>query len=157
MIPTNVGDRDYHARLEARIKLIVKPLAEQTGLAEVSDYYFFLARVGSNYHDYPFNWEPFRDLAGPLKVGKQSIPIVVMSDDNDRTEPEVKKGTVPEPHFQMRVSPSIDVVRIADRWLELLVDDGALHAFAGSKDWFLDNLRINAKQLSRKARAFLQA
>jgi hypothetical protein len=48
------------------IETLVRALAARTE-EPVIDSYFFLVRVGRNYDKYPFGWEPFRDLAGPLE------------------------------------------------------------------------------------------
>jgi hypothetical protein len=133
-----------------------RTLADKFGLPERLDSYFFLLRIGGNYGEYPFNWEPFRDLAGPLQTGSESLPIVVISDSTERQVPEVLRVELPIPHYELRVSPTIPVQAIATTWLDLLVDDGALHgSYHGPFSWFADNLEISADQLSEKARKFL--
>src|SRR5262245_16534409 len=97
------------------------------GLPGWLDPYVFLLRIGNNYREYAFNWEPFRDLASPLQAGSTSIPIVVISDSTQRQAPEVRRSETPIPHYEFWVSPTIPMERIASAWLELLADDGALH------------------------------
>lgn len=52
------------------IRELKRVVAQQNGLDKGYDNYFFLARIGSNYNEYGFNWEPFRDMAGPLDAGE---------------------------------------------------------------------------------------
>ncbi|HEU4388480.1 MAG TPA: hypothetical protein VFV34_11830, partial [Blastocatellia bacterium] len=125
------------------------------GLSENLDNYYFFLRLGTNYRDYPFNWEPFRDLAGPLEAGAGSIPIVVVSDSTDRKIPELRRRQEPAPHYELWVSPTIPVEAIASTWLELLVEDGALSRSQGPVNWFPRGLEITADKLSEKGRRFL--
>jgi hypothetical protein len=131
-------------------------LAQDLGLPEMPDDYFFLMRIGDDYRDYPFNWEPFRDVAGPLTAGSASLPIVVISDSKERPEPEIRQSTSPFPHYEAWVSRTIPVERIASAWLELLVnDDASLGSYQGPFDCFPRGLGIRAEQLTEKGRCFL--
>ena len=139
-----------------QIRSLKKSIAQQTGLEEGYDAYFFLARLGSNYDQYSFSWEPFRDLAGPLGAGPNARPILVLSDKEDRAIPEVTQHELPAPHFQFRVSPSCSATSVANRWLELLVDDDASHRrYHGSFRWFPAGLHLNPSDLTEKSRRFL--
>ena len=141
---------------EGDIKRLKRTLAQSTGLHEGYDTYFFLSRMGDNYQEYGFNWEPFRDLAGPLLGGNESIPIIVMSDDKSRNAPEVEKVNSPISHYQFRVSPNLGAEVIANHWLELIVDNGAKHGqYKGPFDWFVNLLGIKVETLSLKSRNFL--
>jgi hypothetical protein len=135
-----------------------KIIAQQNGLEEYFDNYYFLARIGSNYFEYNFRWEPFRDLAGPLGIGDSSLPIFIISDAKPRRAPEQRKVVIPTPHYQLWVSPGLDVVSVAGMWLELLVDDQAFHTDFdhGPFDWFVRGLGISADQLSQKGRVLLK-
>jgi len=139
-----------------RVRSLKKHLAEKTGLNEGYDTYYYLARMGSNYDKYGFQWEPFRDLAGPLEVGANALPLVVMSDDRQRSKPEVLNVEEPIRHFQLWVSPSCPAASVANAWLELLTDNSASHtSYKGPFDWFPRALELSAEDLSEKGRSFL--
>jgi hypothetical protein len=138
-------------------KELRRALAEEFGLSENLDNYYFLQRIGTNYGDYPFNWEPFRDLAGPLKAGSASLPIVVVSDSTGRNAPEVRHREEPAPHHELWVSPTTPAEAIASAWLELLAENGAFHGdYHGPFNWFPQALGITADNLSEKGRMFLK-
>jgi hypothetical protein len=142
--------------IEARVRDLKKIVAQQASLKETYDNYFFLARIGSNYMEYHFSWESFRDLAGPLEVGERSLPIVIISDAKPRQAPELSEAEKPTPHYQIRVSPTVDIMSLTNMWLELLVDNQASHGrYKGPFDWFVHNLGISADKLSQKSRSFL--
>jgi hypothetical protein len=144
------------ASSEETVKSVAKGVAASLGIEDRNDYYFFLARLGSNYDKYPFNWEPFRDLSGPLLSSDSSIPVLVISDDQKRTTPEIVREQTPLPHFRIFVSPSIPVAAIANAWLQLIAGNGAHHgSYRGPFDWYVRNLGISAADLSAPARKFL--
>ena len=131
-------------------------LGRETGLEVGHDTYFFLGRMGSNYREYPFPWEPFRDLAGPLEVETGAIPIVVLSDNQSREKPEIREVSVPVGHYQFWVSPTCSAQSVADAWLPLLVKDHAAHGrYKGPFDWFMRDLKLKAEVLSGPSREFL--
>ena len=141
---------------EETVKSIIKAVAAALHMKEHYDYYFVLARLGSNYDKYPFSWEPFRDLSGPLEPSDSSIPVLVISDDERRTAPEIVREETPLPHFRFYVSPSIPVATIANSWLELIVKNGARHgSYHGPFEWYLKGLGLSAADLSVAARKFL--
>jgi hypothetical protein len=140
-----------------RVLEIKKYVAQQNGLEEGYGNYFFFARIGSNYDEYQINWEMFRDLAGPLEIGEGSIPIILISDASLRQAPELSRAETPTPHYQIRISPGLQVVPIANTWLELLVDNQVSHGqYQGPFDWFVRKLGISEDQLSQKSRTFLK-
>jgi hypothetical protein len=125
---------------------------------EPVEIYRFLIRLGSNYGSYGFEWEPFRDVAGPLEPGPGALPIVVLSDDNNSVVPKTVRGSVPIEHYQLWLSPGLSAELVANAWLELLVDAGAtLGDYHGPFDWFWTHLNLKHDQLSAKSRAFLLA
>jgi hypothetical protein len=140
----------------ARVRSLGLDVATKLNLGKVLDTYFFLVRVGTNFSEYAFNWEPFRDLAGPLRAGSNSIPIVVVSDSTMRLEPEIKRSEEPMAHYEMVVSPTVSVTAVVRMWLDLLVENGASHGSnKGSFGWFLKYLDVKADVLSDKGRRFL--
>lgn len=141
----------YDQLLELR-----QAVAKKYDLAERADSYFFFLRIGSNYDRYPFIWESFRDMAGPLKIGSNPYTIVMVSDSKERLVPEVVKKDHPFPHYELKVSPMIPVSAIVNSWLELLIDANASHGYQGPFDWFLHGLQLNSDQISLKAKKFLR-
>jgi hypothetical protein len=138
------------------VKTVTKAVATILGIEDRKDYYFFLARLGSNYDKYPFNWEPFRDLSGPLQSIDSSIPILVISDEQNRSMPEIIREELPLPHYRFFVSPSIPVAKIADSWLQVIAGDGAQHkSYHRPFKWYLETLGLSAEDLSLTARRFL--
>lgn len=136
-----------------RLKTIV---SSNLGLAIGYDEYYFLARIGDNYKNYSFAWEPFRDVAGPLLKSQDSKPILIVSENSDIKEPTIFEEIDPFPHYQFKVSPNCPSTIIANSWLELLVDNGALHGnYKGPFDWFVTGLELDVGSLSNKARKFL--
>ena len=87
----------------------------QPGAAEISkakrqkviDRYYFLLRVGDDFSSYSFNWEPFRDLAGPLKIPEGARPIVVHSVKERLEHPVTSAPDSPLPHIDIAVTPTI--------------------------------------------------
>jgi hypothetical protein len=145
-----------HDDVSEQMRQLRQALGRKMGLPETTDSYFFLVRIGANYSEYPFNWEPFRDLAGPLRPGSGSLPVVVISDSTARRTPEIVRAEHPIAHYEFRVSPTIPVEVIANAWLELLVDNGALYGtFTGPFKFFTGSLHIAADQLSDKGRSFI--
>jgi len=141
---------------EDTVKSVAQAVAATLGITDRCDYYFFLARLGTNYDKYPFNWEPFRDLSGPLRPSDSSIPVLVISDDEKRTAPEIAREEGPLPHFRFFVSPSIPVAAIANSWLQLIAGNGARHAsYHGPFEWYPKALGLSANDLSAAARKFL--
>jgi len=138
------------------VKSVAQAVAATLGIADRHDYYFFLARLGSNYDKYPFNWEPFRDLSGPLRPSDSSIPVLVISDEKERIAPEIAREEAPLPHVRFFVSPSVPIAAIADSWLQLIAGNGARHEhYQGPFDWYLKALGLSTKDLSEAARTFL--
>ena len=79
----------FQAFLEDRVEPLAgigesstRDIATMLGISKsepVHDSYFFLIRLGDNWADYPFNWEPFREIAGPLEPPEGALPIVMHS------------------------------------------------------------------------------
>ena len=144
-------------RIVEQTQELRRTLARQLGLPEKLDTYFFLLRIGANFGEYEFNWEPFRDLAGPLQPGSNSLPIVVVSDSTQRRVPEHRRSEEPVPHHELWVSPTVPVEAIASAWLDLLAKNEALHgSYQGPFDWFPRGLQVTADQLSEEGRKFLK-
>ncbi len=143
--------------LEQRAKQLGQALAAELGLP-FREAYFYLVRIGEYpYKEYRFSWEPFRDLAGPLEIGENSVPVVVISEPAGRTEPEVRRAESPWPHFELRVAPTVPAAAVANAWLETIVKAGARHgAYKGPFGWFPRNLPVPVEALSPTARAFLE-
>lgn len=74
---------------------------------KVIDRYYFLLRVGDDFSSYSFNWEPFRDLAGPLKIPEGARPIVVHSVKERLEHPVTSAPDSPLPHIDIAVTPTI--------------------------------------------------
>ncbi len=143
--------------MKQRAKEIGQALAAELRTPYVETY-FFLVRIG-DYHgdqEYPFSWEPFRDLAGPLAIGESSLPVVVISEVSARTEPDVRRIESPWPHFELRVSRSVPAAAVANAWLETIVAAGAGHGeYRGPFGWFASTLHVPVEALSPTAREFL--
>lgn len=135
----------------------VEELVKESGSHKHEGGYYFLGRLGKNYREYPFNWEPFRDFAGPLLRGTESIPIVVISNETEPEKPQVVKASLPKPHYQIIISPKCSTVDIINTWWELLFDNDAIPHTGGEQkhQWFFENLNVSVEQLSEKARKFV--
>ena len=48
------------SEMNREMNAFVDELTAASGLHKHEAYYFFFGRLGTNYEDYPFNWEPFR-------------------------------------------------------------------------------------------------
>jgi hypothetical protein len=145
--PGSPGDRD-------RLLALKRDLARSTGLPDRRDAYFFFLRLGSDWHRYPFPWEPFRDLAASLRPGPGSLPVVLVSDGFPREAPEAGRGDFPVPHLQLRVSPACGAIAVARAWVELLGRDGARRD-PGAGPAFLEGLRIRLEDLGEEGRRLL--
>lgn len=138
-------------------RLDVQSLARDLGSRKgqpVADAYFFLIRLGDNWSDYPFSWEPFRDIAGPLTVNPQGRPVVVQSVREPLPHPTVTNADYPVPHCEIVVAPTVPVARIVDSWVGVLRDSG-LESAAHPSPWFLDQLDLTPADLSPDTVSFL--
>lgn len=104
----------------------VAELTAVTALPVHEAYYFFFGRLGTNYDNYRFSWEPFRDFAGPLLRHQDSIPIVMISVDAKPPRPKVQRVLSPRSHYEIVISPACRVVDIVNTWLETLAEDKAI-------------------------------
>lgn len=118
----------------------------------IADDYFFLLRVGSNWRDYPFNWEPFRDLAGPLRPSPDSVPVAIISVER-LAEISTEQVAEPLPHIEITVTPKIPVQSIAEAWISVLKSQGI--ETSGSQGWFLTHLGLSAGDVSSEVQSFL--
>jgi hypothetical protein len=137
------------------LQALKRELSRRTGLPDRRESYFFLLRLGWDYHRYDFWWEPFRDLAGALRPGPGAVPVVVLSDGTGRMEPSVERAADPEPHLRIRVGPSCEVAAVARAWLEAVEAAGAQHLLGPPYDWFARGLRVRPEELGERARRFL--
>lgn len=148
---------DVISEMNTEMNEFIENLATETGLPKREGYYFFLGRLGTNYKEYPFSWEPFRDVAGPLLRRKDSLPIVIVSEDSTPERPQIHRHVLPKTHYQIEISPRCPANEIATAWLELLSDDGAIAQAGGEHHYsfFFKGLKISPEQLSNKARSFI--
>ena len=148
------------SQMSREMNAFVSELAAAADLSVREAGYFFFGRLGENYDKYPFNWEPFRDFAGPLLRSPDSIPIVMISAQAESsTPPSAIHELRPRPHYRISICPSHTVLDIANVWLETLSDDGAIPKDGGERfySWFFRNLDIAPEQLSLKARQFVNS
>ena len=69
---------DMNKESESFLSILSHELNEEV----FESYYFFLGRMGRSYQRYSFNWEGFRDFAGPLLRSSDSVPVVLFSSNN---------------------------------------------------------------------------
>ena len=138
--------------LRDRIEEIVRAVETETGL-KVRDRYPCLLRVGDNWDDYPFNWENFRDFAGPLKWPEDAPPIVMISTDDLFPEPSVETFSEPYRHFRITVSPNIAVADIVNSWIGIITD--YLPPQNRTNRSFLKNLNLKTMDLRLRVKQFL--
>jgi len=150
-------ESDLICEMGREMDSFVAMLAATIGVPKYEGRYFFFGRMGSNYGQYMFNWEPFRDFAGPLLRSPTSIPVVLVSSDDKPLKPIPELITAPRPHYEIAVSPKCSALDIATTWLEVLSDDGAIPREGGEKwyGWFFSGLGFARTQLSKKARNFV--
>lgn len=150
-------ENDLICQMNREMDSFADDVAKTTGLHKYEGYYYFLGRMGENYRQYPFSWEPFRDFAGPLLRGRASLPIVLISSDTEPDKPNVEIVQVPRPHYQVKISPTCSAFDIALVWLELLADNEAIPREGGEErySWFFKGLGISPMDLSEKARSFV--
>ena len=139
--------------MKEEMNSFVNELVAATKLHKHEGNYFFFGRMGHNYSSYPFNWEPFRDLAGSSLRSSDSMPIVLVSNDTEPPRPIVQQVRSPRPHYQILISPACKLVDIVNTWLETLVDDGAIPQDGGAQTF--QQLKIPPEDLSSKARNFI--
>lgn len=140
------------AGLYERYEEIAQAVASETGM-KVSDRYPCLIRVGDNWREYPFNWEPFRDLAGPISWPEDAPAIVVISNADKLSEPIVTTFSEPHPHVRIEVSPSIPVATIVETWIAQLADNVPVKEEPYT--WFLQNLDLEPESMTPIVRQFL--
>lgn len=139
----------------SRADLVAAALEQSTGLP-VHERSFFLLRLGTDYFDYDFPWEPFRDLAGPLRGFENAMPIVIVSSpQGERTDrPLVTRSRYPSDYIRIDVSPLCSAKDVANTWLECLVDANA--SAQGPAVWFPDVIGVKDSEFTAKAFGFLQ-
>ena len=140
------------------VKELAKLVAKTLGLSGYRDIYFFCARIGNHYtdFDFTFNWEPFRDLAGPLERAPDAEPVLVVAQAEPLQAPKVERREVPVPHFLLTVAKNLSAQSVANAWLETIVEAGAQHGrHVGPFDWFLEDLGLAREDLTPKARDFV--
>jgi hypothetical protein len=136
----------------------------------VIDRYFFLTRVGKNWFDYPFEWEPFRDLAGGLEPPPGAMPIAVWSAHNESAIKEagldpgamVHERDEPLPHVLITLTPQrrdsldgSDLLRIfLETWVSTLRTQGLIGTVEPAP-WFLPALGLEPADVSMDVRIFL--
>jgi hypothetical protein len=124
----------------------------------VDDRFYFLLRVGSNWRDYAFSWEPFNDLAGPLSPqadgpSTDALPIAVISIPS-ASGPTAEVSEDPFPHVEITVAPAVPVQQIVESWIAELRNQGVESA-AQPAPWFLEGLELQAGDVSDDVRSFL--
>lgn len=151
---------DLVVQMNKEMNAFIAELVAATDLPVREGDYFFLGRLGEGYERYPFNWEPFRDFAGPLLRYPDSIPVVMVSALGVSTiPPSASREERPRPHYRIFISPSHAIVDIVNVWLETLADDRSIPQDGGDQgySWFFRNLGIAPEQLSAKARRFVNS
>ncbi|HSN93269.1 MAG TPA: hypothetical protein VLS93_18710 [Anaeromyxobacteraceae bacterium] len=139
-----------------RLLALKQGLARAIGLPDRRDALFFFLRLGSDWHRYPFSWEPFRELAGSLRPGPASLPVVLVSDGARRSQPELGRSDFPVPHLELRISPECGAAAVARAFLELLAANGALPAGEPAAA-FAQGLRIRPEDLGEEGLRFLSS
>jgi len=140
------------------VRELCEKIGETLGIGGYKDIYFFCARIGNNRSDFDcgFNWEPFRDLSGPLVQGPNAVPVIVISQTDPLQEPKVERRTQPADHFLITISKNLSAATIANCWLETIIAAGAQHgSYKGPFDWFTAGLGIKSSDLTPKAGEFL--
>jgi hypothetical protein len=115
--------------------------------------HYFLLRIGSNWQDYTFQWEPFRDLAGPLNPPSGALPIAVVS-VGQATEPTTQVSQDPFPHVEITTAPTVPVVQFVETWISALRGQ-RVELVRTPSPWFLAGLRLRAENVSAQVLAFL--
>lgn len=139
--------------LSERIEEILRAVEAESGQRATYDRYPCLLRVGDDWQSYPFSWEPFRDLAGPLNWPEDAPPILVLSSKEALPEPLMGTFSEPHPYLRMRVSPATPLTAVVERWILQL--SGYLPPLSKPNDWFLKNLQLEPAQVSAAVRQFL--
>lgn len=134
--------------------LMAYVVAEFEG-SKALDNYYFMRRIGDyeRFHSYSFNWEFFRDLAGPLKRREASRPVFVIDQAQALEAPMISERSFPAPHWRLMVANTLAAADIVNAWLETLTAAGA-EPTAGN-DWFLEGLDLSPADLTPTAREFL--
>jgi hypothetical protein len=138
--------------LKDRVDRIAREVASEVG-AKVQDGYPCLVRVGDNWEAYPFTWEPFRELAGPLEWPEGAPPIVMVSGSEPEKEPHVGTHSMPFPHLRIRISPAVPLPAIVEIWIAQLA--GQVPARVKAADEFLKHLDLKPDDVSAGVRQFL--
>jgi len=142
-----------NASLYERYEEIIQTVASGTKMQGSRDRYPCLLRVGDNWREYPFNWESFRDLAGPISWPEDAPPIVIISTSQKLLEPVVTTLSEPYPHIRIEISPTIPTPAIVETWITQLA------SYAPAKEepheWFLQSLDLQPDNISPSVRQFL--
>jgi hypothetical protein len=136
-----------------RIEEVLRAVETETGMMVSSDRYPCFLRVGDNWSDYPFNWEPFRDLSGPLKWPENAPLIVMISTKEALNEPLIETYQEPRAHNRIKVSPGIPVAAIVEQWIAQIA--GYLPTQTEPKEFFLKGLELKPNDVSPEVLRFL--
>jgi hypothetical protein len=135
---------------------ILAEVAKKWNLPASGDRYPALLRVGDNWADYPFPWEPLRDLAGGQRSVDDAVPIVLVSTEPDNGtdgKPAVESFTTPYPFTEIHITPKTPLAALVDTWLDLLADRVA--SDGKPAPWFLEDLRLAPDDVSPHSLIFL--
>lgn len=120
----------------------------------IADTYFFLVRARQDWSAYPFNWEPFRDLAGSLVPLPGAAPIAVVSTGARMSKPEIQRLVEPVPYVEILVAPTIPVRQIVAVWVEELQAQGVA-PLDRPAPWFLEGLHLTESDVGANIAEFL--
>lgn len=138
--------------LKERIEEILDVITSETGM-RARDRYPCLLRVGDDWESYPFKWEPFRDLAGPIEWPEYDPPVVIISSHEQLSEPEIQTRYVPHQHIRFIVSTTVNVTSIVNKWIEIL--SKYVTPKLEPVTWFLEGLDLKPSDVSPIVRSFL--
>ena len=136
-----------------RIAEVLKLVETETGMTVSSDRYPCFLRIGDNWGDYTFNWEPFRDLAGPLKWPESAPLIVMISTKKALNEPLVETYQEPHAHNRIMISPGIPLAVIVETWIAQIA--GYLPTPSEPNEFFLKDLELKISDVSPEVIRFL--
>ena len=141
------------ASLSNRIEEVIQAVESETGERASADRYPCLLRIGANWGEYPFSWEPFRDLAGPIHWPDEAPPIILISSKETMSAVEVLTVSAPHEHTRLTVAPSLPLALIVDAWISQLII--TIPRLEKSSSWFLKNLQMEPDQASPTVLEFL--
>jgi hypothetical protein len=136
-----------------RIEEVLRVVETETGMRASNDSYPCFLRVGDNWSEYPFNWEPFRDLAEPIKWPKDAPLIVMISTKEPLTEPKIVTHQEPHAHNRIMIYPGTPVVAIIEQWIGQIAP--YIPAQTKSREFFLKGLSLKPSDVSIDVQRFL--